>query len=150
MRRPELMEVAATAAPPARRRPLRAVARAGHAWGALVLVRGVLAAAGLRGVERLLAVQRGVRPIPPDRRRAVIAETRTALDRALRGQVTHVACLQRAAACAVVLRRRGVPADVVIGVRAQPFAAHAWVEVDGRVVDDLAAGTGPYTVIRRV
>lgn len=150
MRSSEFAEAEAYIPRPARRRPLRALARAGYAWGALVLVRGVLGRAGLRGLERLLAVRPAVHPLPPERHRVAIAETRTALDRARRGQVGHVACLPRAAACALVLRRRGVPADVVIGVRGQPFTAHAWVEVDGRIVDDTAAGSGPYTVIRRV
>lgn len=49
-------------------------------------------------------------------------------------------CLQRSAATACLLRTYGVPAQMVIGAQQIPFTAHAWVEVDGRVVNDK-----PYT-----
>lgn len=46
----------------------------------------------------------------------------------------RVQCLGRAAAVTRILRRRGMPASFVIGVRPLPFGAHAWVEVNGRRV----------------
>ena len=49
-------------------------------------------------------------------------------------------CLQRSAATACFLKRFGIPAQLVIGTQQLPFKAHAWVEVDGRVVNDK-----PYT-----
>jgi len=48
----------------------------------------------------------------------------------------EVLCLQRSAATMWLLRRHGVPAHMVIGAQQLPFKAHAWVEVDGRVVND--------------
>src|SRR3974390_1761923 len=45
----------------------------------------------------------------------------------------EVLCLQRSAATACLLKRYGVPAQMVIGAQHMPFKAHAWVEVDGRV-----------------
>src|SRR6185437_10247581 len=45
-------------------------------------------------------------------------------------------CLQRSAALTCLLRRHGVPAQLVIGAQQVPFKAHAWVEVDGIVVND--------------
>jgi hypothetical protein len=45
-------------------------------------------------------------------------------------------CLQRSVVTARLLRAYGIQADVVIGYRANPFMSHAWVEVDGRVVND--------------
>src|SRR4051812_42965338 len=45
-------------------------------------------------------------------------------------------CLQRSAATACLLRSLGVPAELVIGAQQMPFRAHAWVEVDGLVVND--------------
>jgi hypothetical protein len=45
-------------------------------------------------------------------------------------------CLQRSAATACLLKRYGVPAQLVIGAQQMPFKAHAWVEVSGRVVND--------------
>jgi hypothetical protein len=52
--------------------------------------------------------------------------------------VKPVLCLQRSVAEARMLRRRGISARLVIGYRPSPFFSHAWVEVDGRVVNDLA------------
>jgi hypothetical protein len=51
----------------------------------------------------------------------------------------RVLCLQRSAATAALLRRRGLCARLVIGYRPVPFLSHAWVEIDGRVVNDSAA-----------
>jgi hypothetical protein len=48
-------------------------------------------------------------------------------------------CLQRSIVTARLLRAMGIHADVVIGYRANPFFSHAWVEVDGRVVNDSPA-----------
>jgi hypothetical protein len=45
-------------------------------------------------------------------------------------------CLQRSVVTVRVLRKYGINAEVVIGCRAAPFVGHAWVEVDGRVVND--------------
>ena len=45
-------------------------------------------------------------------------------------------CLPRALAIFVLLRRRGVPATLRIGVKRYPFGAHAWVECRGEVLDD--------------
>jgi len=48
----------------------------------------------------------------------------------------RVYCLQRSVATARVLRGSGIPARVVIGYRPSPFFSHAWVEVNGKVVND--------------
>jgi Transglutaminase-like superfamily len=48
----------------------------------------------------------------------------------------EVLCLQRSAATACLLKRYGVPAQMMIGAQQMPFKAHAWVEVDGFVVND--------------
>ena len=48
----------------------------------------------------------------------------------------EVLCLQRSAATACLLKRHGVQAEMMIGAQQMPFKAHAWVEVDGRVVND--------------
>ncbi|HKV80547.1 MAG TPA: lasso peptide biosynthesis B2 protein [Candidatus Sulfotelmatobacter sp.] len=45
-------------------------------------------------------------------------------------------CLQRSAATVCLLRKYGVSAHLVIGAQQMPFKAHAWVEVEGRVVND--------------
>jgi hypothetical protein len=48
----------------------------------------------------------------------------------------EVLCLQRSAATACLLRCYGVPAEMMIGIQQMPFKAHAWVEVNGCVVND--------------
>ena len=48
----------------------------------------------------------------------------------------EVLCLQRSAATACLLKRCGVPAQMMIGAQQIPFKAHAWVEVGGRIVND--------------
>jgi hypothetical protein len=48
----------------------------------------------------------------------------------------RVLCLQRAAATTLLLRRHGWQAEMVIGTQILPFRSHAWVELDGVVVND--------------
>ena len=48
----------------------------------------------------------------------------------------RVLCLQRSAAATVILRRHGWKAEMVLGVQLLPFLSHAWVEIEGRVVND--------------
>ncbi|HSU15794.1 lasso peptide biosynthesis B2 protein [Longimicrobium sp.] len=45
-------------------------------------------------------------------------------------------CLEQSLALFVLLRRRGAPAELRIGVQVYPFYAHAWVELDGRPVNE--------------
>jgi hypothetical protein len=61
----------------------------------------------------------------------------------------QVLCLQRSAATACLLRTYGVPAQMVLGAQRTPFKAHAWVEVDGRVVNDKPYTPEMYTVLDR-
>jgi hypothetical protein len=58
-------------------------------------------------------------------------------------------CLQRSAATACLLKQNGVPAQLVIGVQQIPFKAHAWVEVEGRVVNDRPYMPEMYAVLDR-
>src|SRR5260370_3903772 len=59
-----------------------------------------------------------------------------AVDEACVWYVKRVACLQRSAVATWLLRRYGFRAELVIGYRPLPFESHAWVEVDGHVVND--------------
>ena len=61
----------------------------------------------------------------------------------------EVLCLQRSAATACLLKKHGVPAQMVIGAQQIPFKAHAWVEVDGRVVNDKPYTPEIYAVLDR-
>jgi hypothetical protein len=61
----------------------------------------------------------------------------------------NVLCLQRSAATARLLKKYGFPAEMVIGVQQLPFLAHAWVEVNGRVVNDKPYMAEIYSVLAR-
>ena len=45
-------------------------------------------------------------------------------------------CLQRSTVTTCLLRSCGVPAQMVLGAQKLPFKAHAWVEVNGRAVNE--------------
>lgn len=62
----------------------------------------------------------------------------------------QVFCLQRSAATACLLKRHGVPAQLVMGAQQMPFRAHAWVEVNGRVVNDKPYLAEMYAVLDRL
>ena len=47
-----------------------------------------------------------------------------------------VLCLQRSVCTVRLLRKHEVIARLVIGYRTAPFFSHAWVEVDGLIVND--------------
>lgn len=61
----------------------------------------------------------------------------------------HVLCLQRSAATACLLKKHGVPAQMVIGAQQTPFKAHAWVEVGGQVVNDKPYTPEMYSIVER-
>jgi hypothetical protein len=48
----------------------------------------------------------------------------------------RVLCLQRSTVTTCMLRRYGIPAQMVIGAQKVPFKAHAWTEVDGRPINE--------------
>jgi hypothetical protein len=58
-------------------------------------------------------------------------------------------CLQRSAATTCLLKRYGIRAQMAIGARQIPFKAHAWVEVDGHVVNDKLYTPEMYAVLDR-
>jgi len=61
----------------------------------------------------------------------------------------EVLCLQRSAATACLLKHHGVRAQMMIGAQQMPFKAHAWVEVNGRVVNDKPYVHEMYAVLDR-
>jgi hypothetical protein len=60
-----------------------------------------------------------------------------------------VLCLQRSAAAVCLLKRYGFPGQLVVGVQQRPFALHAWVELDGAVVNDRPYMPEIYAVLER-
>lgn len=55
-------------------------------------------------------------------------------------------CLQRSFVTTYLLRRRGVPAEMVLGAQKLPFKAHAWVEVASRAVNERSNVQATYAV----
>ncbi|MBB4638475.1 lasso peptide biosynthesis B2 protein [Longimicrobium terrae] len=47
-------------------------------------------------------------------------------------------CLEQSLSLYLLLRRRGVPAELRLGVTPSPFHAHAWVELHGEPVNEDA------------
>jgi len=72
-----------------------------------------------------------------------------AIDLACVFYVKPVLCLQRSAAAAVLLRRHGWKAQMIMGAQLIPFKSHAWVEVDGNVVNDKPYMHEIYSVLDR-
>jgi hypothetical protein len=58
-------------------------------------------------------------------------------------------CLQRSAVTTCMLRWAGVPAEMVLGAQPMPLQAHAWVEVNGAVINDHLAVKNVYGVLDR-
>ncbi len=78
-----------------------------------------------------------------------IEEICSAIDMACIWYWKEALCLQRSAATACLLRQYGVSAQLVIGAQQMPFKAHAWVEVEGRVVNDKPYMHEMYAVLDR-
>jgi Transglutaminase-like superfamily len=82
---------------------------------------------------------------PPDAVERICA----AIDMACIWYWKTVLCLQRSSATACLLKQYGVCAQMVIGAQQLPFKAHAWVEVDGKVVNDKPYMKEIYAVLER-
>ena len=55
-------------------------------------------------------------------------------------------CLQRSFVTTYLLRKYGVAAQMVMGAQKLPFKAHAWVEVDGRAINERSNVQATYAV----
>ena len=55
-------------------------------------------------------------------------------------------CLQRSFVTTYLLRKKGVPAHMVLGAQKLPFKAHAWVEVEGRAINERSNVQVTYAV----
>ena len=58
-------------------------------------------------------------------------------------------CLQHSCAATLLLRRHGWKAEMVLGAQIVPLASHAWVEIDGVVVNDKSYMGEIYQVLER-
>src|SRR3977135_3023182 len=58
----------------------------------------------------------------------------------------QVLCLQRSFVTTYLLRKKGASAHMVLGAQKLPFKAHAWVEVDGRAINERSNVQATYAV----
>ena len=58
-------------------------------------------------------------------------------------------CLQRSFVTTYLLRNSGVPAQFVLGAQRLPFKAHAWVEIEGKAINEGSNAQATYTVWER-
>lgn len=58
-------------------------------------------------------------------------------------------CLQRTFVTTYLLRKYGLPAQMVMGAQKLPFKAHAWVEVEGRAINERSNVQATYAVWER-
>jgi hypothetical protein len=82
--------------------------------------------------------------------REICRRVRATVDRAQMYYPKKAMCLQHSAVVTCLLRRRGVPAEMVLGARAFPPKAHAWAEVMNEVVSDSPRVKAKYKQLRRL
>jgi hypothetical protein len=73
----------------------------------------------------------------------------TAVARACMWYPKHALCLQRSTVATTLLRQHGIAAELAIGAQRLPLKSHAWVEVDGRVVNDKPEVQTDYLILDR-
>ena len=92
------------------------------------------------------------RPLPAQVPTAVDASLLAAqVNRAARHSPLAVSCLARSLLLGWMLRRRGIPGELRIGVRlaAGTIEAHAWIECGGVPINDRAAITEEFAAFDR-
>ena len=113
----------------------------------LIRYDALFAVRGLKGVRPRRP--RGTSPSAPEK-----SGLESAICEAVRAAAPFywkpIRCLQRSIVTARLMRRSGIAAQVVIGYRAAPFFSHAWVEVDGRVVNDSPTYRARLQVLERL
>jgi hypothetical protein len=80
----------------------------------------------------------------------ICRRVRAAVDRAQIYYPKKAMCLQHSAVVTCLLRRRGVPAEMVLAAQEFPPKAHAWAEVAGQVVNDKNSVKSEYLILRRL
>ncbi|HEU4882305.1 MAG TPA: lasso peptide biosynthesis B2 protein [Longimicrobium sp.] len=106
----------------------------------MLMLAGVRLHLRLRGFGRSLAAARRWGAVADG-----AVDEQTVIDRTVQAVVTAAAffpgraiCLEQSLALYVLLRRRGVPVQLRLGVQPVPFAAHAWLELRGVPIEENA------------
>jgi hypothetical protein len=116
------------------------------AWCGLLAMDLLLKTAGF---DRFLRLVRSCPTLGARQDADISRRTSAAVDRAAAHYFKRAWCLQRSATNVCLLRLRGIEAELVIGARKLPFAAHAWVEVGGWVVNNNPIVRERYTILER-
>lgn len=82
--------------------------------------------------------------------REICRRVRYTVDRAQMYYPKKAMCLQHSAVITCLLRRRGVPAQMVLAAQEFPPKAHAWAEVMDQVVSDSPVVKTRYRELRRL
>lgn len=76
----------------------------------------------------------------------IIDQVCTAVNYACVWYPKQALCLQRSFVTTCLLRKHGVAAQMVLGAQKLPFKAHAWVEVNGRPINERSNVKVTYAV----
>jgi hypothetical protein len=103
---------------------------------------------GLRGFPRFYALvrERQIRTVTQYENPNALSH---AVDLACVFYFKPVLCLQRSAALVLLLSHHGWKSEMVIGAQLLPSSFHAWVEVEGVVVNDKPYVTETFQVLER-
>lgn len=107
----------------------------------LVLIAAMDVVARLRGFGPALSFARRLagtdRPVAANAsNEALTAATARSVIMAAAFYPRRALCLEQSLALFVLLRRRGIAAELKVGVQPLPFSAHAWVEVGGVAINE--------------
>jgi hypothetical protein len=124
-------------------------------WGAvfaysvlILMTKTALRVIGLDKTARWISRTRPVLSCPPtiDPRTLAVLEYTVAMAAAL--YPGRAECLERSIVLFYLLRRRGVPVSMRIGVHPDPFVAHAWVTCHGTPLNEVDEHLEHYNVVR--
>ena len=119
-------------------------------WRCAATLLRVYIALRVRGLHRVLVATNATplgAPSPDDDRIEAARRIARAVERTAALLPLRARCIEQSIAMLVLCRRRGIPCRLQIGARPLPFAAHAWVEVDGVAVNgdtELLTGFAPF------
>jgi hypothetical protein len=119
-----------------------------ESWILLLLLEGAMRFQGLGKLHDWVRKQ-SVRPVASNRAPSA-EELCHAADLACVFYFKQVLCLQRSVATALLLKRHGYDAKLVIGAQVLPFKSHAWVEIGERVMNDKPYVPEIYMVLERI
>jgi hypothetical protein len=103
------------------------------------------------GFQRLIRrVEQWPTASPPTSDRELCRRVRGMVDRAQMYYPKKAMCLQHSAVVTCLLRRRGIPAEMVLAAQNFPPKAHAWAEVAGEVINDHNSVKSEYRLLKRL